>query len=50
MPKELSSQYQNYTCADMTKYKKNVRQPKLHSIQDAVEDYVQNYLIVDKRW
>lgn len=50
MPKELSSQYQNYTCADMAKYIKIVKRPKLHSIQDAVEDYVQNYLTVDKRW
>ena len=50
MPKELAIQYQNYTCADMQKYIKNVNQPKLYSIEDAVEDYVQNYLIVDKRW
>ena len=50
MPKELAIQYQNYTCADMAKYIKNVNQPKLYSIEDAVEDYVQNYLIVDKRW
>lgn len=50
MPKELAIQYQNYTCADMQKYIKHVNQPKLYSIEDAVEDYVQNYLIVDKRW
>lgn len=51
MPKELAYQYQNYTCADMTKYKKNVKQPICqYSIESAVEDYVQNYLIVGKRW
>lgn len=50
MPKELALQYQNYTCANMEKYIKNVKQPNLYSIEDAVEDYVQNYLILDKRW
>lgn len=51
MPKELAFQYQNYTCADMTKYQKKVKQLICqYSIEDAVEDYVQNYLMVDKRW
>ena len=51
MPKELKNQYQNYTCADMTKYKTTVRQSVCeYSIESAVEDYVQNYLLRNKRW
>lgn len=51
MPEEFKNQYQNYTCADMKKYQKNVRQPICeYSIEDAVKDYVQNYLLRDKRW
>ena len=51
MPKELNKQYQNFTCADMTKFKKlYVNSLKLTSIEDAVKDYTQNYLLEDKRW
>ncbi|MFA6118591.1 MAG: ADP-glyceromanno-heptose 6-epimerase [Parachlamydiales bacterium] len=50
MPNELVGQYQNYTQADMTKYKKTFKSLKLTNIQDAVKDYVQNYLLIDKRW
>jgi ADP-L-glycero-D-manno-heptose 6-epimerase len=51
MPEELRSQYQNYTCADMNKYRKHIKGPICqYSIESAVEDYVQNYLIKDKRW
>jgi len=51
MPAELSKHYQNYTCADITKYlnafKENVFQ---YDIEEAVADYVQNYLLKDCRW
>jgi ADP-L-glycero-D-manno-heptose 6-epimerase len=52
MPKDLDIQYQNYTCADMDKFH------SLHgengfamtSIDDAVEEYVQQYILQDERW
>lgn len=51
MPERLKNQYQNYTCADMAKYKKTVKEHVCeYSIKAGVEDYVQNYLIQDKRW
>lgn len=55
MPKELFGQYQNYTCADMKKYCKahgfsSQELSNLYSMETAVLDYVQNYLLKDKRW
>lgn len=51
MPKELQAQYQNYTCAEMSKYQKAVgKNPCTHTIEEAVKDYVQNYLIKGERW
>jgi len=49
MPLELKKQYQNYTCADMTHYLKKHQAPAF-SIEDAVKDYVQGYLLKDKQW
>lgn len=49
MPQQLKKQYQNYTCADMTRYLKK-HQASLFSIEDAVKDYVQGYLLQDKKW
>ena len=51
MPKELDKQYQNFTQADMSKF--NIRfkdKYKITNIEDAVLDYVQNYLKDGKRW
>jgi ADP-L-glycero-D-manno-heptose 6-epimerase len=55
MPPSLSGQYQNYTCADMTKYCSAYGFPSQaeiiqYSMKDAVCDYVQNYLMQDRRW
>lgn len=55
MPQELSRQYQNYTCADMKKYRAahglSSQEPVTqYSIEVAIEDYVQNYLLKDRRW
>lgn len=55
MPKDLAGQYQNYTCADMTKYCKahgfsSQEKATLFSMEEAVVDYTQNYLLKDKRW
>jgi ADP-L-glycero-D-manno-heptose 6-epimerase len=49
MPQQLKKQYQNYTCADMTRYLKKHHAPAF-SIEDAVKDYVQGYLLKDKQW
>lgn len=51
MPEALKKQYQNYTCADMSRYlKKNHHHEPMTSIGDAVIDYVQGYLLKDKTW
>ncbi len=52
MPSDLTRQYQNYTCADMSKYKKQTGVGAIcqYTIEDAVVDYVRNYLLEDKRW
>lgn len=52
MPSDLVAQYQNYTCAQMNKYKQqtNVIKPCHYSTEDAVLDYVQHYLLKDERW
>ena len=49
MPEDLSKNYQNYTCAEMEKYtSKRPFEPM--NIEEAVGDYVQNYLSPGKRW
>lgn len=50
MPQALSNQYQNYTCADMSKFLKMYPDYKFTCIEDAVTDYVKNYLIPNKTW
>ena len=50
MPPELSRQYQNYTCADMRKFHKIFSSLPMHPTEQAVEDYVQNYLLRKARW
>lgn len=55
MPADLNQQYQNYTCADLTKYEANRHQcnlPKMKytELGPAVSDYLQNYLMLDQRW
>jgi ADP-L-glycero-D-manno-heptose 6-epimerase len=47
MPQDLVRQYQNYTCAEMGKYK----ELKLsYDTDEAVKDYIQNYILLDRRW
>ena len=48
MPEGLKNQYQEYTCADMSKWKG--RMPRLFPIEEAVSDYVRNYLVKDEKW
>lgn len=55
MPEDLKGHYLNYTCADMTKYqkameKKNLQRPKMHTVDEAVFDYVNHYLLGNHRW
>ncbi len=55
MPSDLKKGYQNYTCADLTKYKTMLRSAELPfdapvSVEDAVKDYVQNHLLNDQPW
>jgi ADP-L-glycero-D-manno-heptose 6-epimerase len=44
MPNSIRSQYQYYTCADITKLRKAGYDKKTTSLKDAIKDYVQNYL------
>jgi len=55
MPEALLGQYQNYTCADMSKYKEKTGLPNAQpscefSTEQGVADYVRNYLLKDERW
>ena len=52
MPESLNKQYQNYTCADMEKYKRvhKLKELECMTTKEAVFDYVKNHLVVDERW
>jgi ADP-L-glycero-D-manno-heptose 6-epimerase len=50
MPKELDKQYQNFTCADMKKSSSLFSQLPKISMEEAVREYVQDYLLVNARW
>jgi ADP-L-glycero-D-manno-heptose 6-epimerase len=45
MPEELSKTYQNFTEADMRTAKENGLLHSFYSFQDAINEYVQNYLL-----
>jgi len=44
MPESIRSQYQYYTCADITKLRKAGYNKETTPLEDAIKDYVQNYL------
>lgn len=55
MPNDLIGKYQNYTCADMGKFQKEVESIQAtfnnsFSFEEGVEDYVSNYLLKGMRW
>lgn len=51
MPADLISKYQNYSRADMTKTQKALNgKTQCMSLEEAVIDYVRNYLIPGKTW
>ncbi len=50
MPADLVRQYQNYTCADMSKYSQDKQLSFGYDTESAVKDYVQNHILVDQAW
>lgn len=50
MPEDLKGKYQNYTCADMTKWIKSGLEFVRTPFETAVIDYVKNYLLLNKYW
>lgn len=55
MQEDLIGKYQNYTCADMSKFKNMIQEKKSafqsdYSFDKGVEDYVKNYLLKEERW
>jgi ADP-L-glycero-D-manno-heptose 6-epimerase len=47
MPDSIRNQYQYYTCADITRLRKAGYDKETNPLEDAIEDYVQNYLQKD---
>jgi len=50
MDSKLEGKYQNYTCADMAKWEKLCGVKLEYSLEEAVDDYIRNYLLQEKRW
>ena len=48
MPEQLKGKYQYYTCANTDKLRSSGYTADGYSLQDAVKDYVQNYLVTGK--
>jgi ADP-L-glycero-D-manno-heptose 6-epimerase len=48
MPEQLKGKYQYYTCANTDKLRSSGYKADGYSLQDAVKDYVQNYLVTGK--
>ncbi|MDD3295453.1 MAG: ADP-L-glycero-D-mannoheptose-6-epimerase, partial [Geobacteraceae bacterium] len=49
MPESLRPKYQYYTCADMDKIRSAGFSGECTTLEDAVTDYVRNYLVPEKR-
>ncbi|MBA2367492.1 MAG: ADP-glyceromanno-heptose 6-epimerase [Candidatus Protochlamydia sp.] len=51
MPADLINKYQNYSRAEMSKTKRVLKElAQVGTLQNSVDDYVQNYLLSFKRW
>lgn len=50
MPPDLIGQYQNYTCADMERWKATGLAMTTWSLEDSVRDYVQEHLLPHHHW
>jgi len=48
MPESIRNQYQYYTCANITKLRNAGYKKQITSLEDAIKDYVQNYLRKNK--
>ncbi|MFH1884545.1 MAG: ADP-glyceromanno-heptose 6-epimerase [Planctomycetota bacterium] len=48
MPESIRNQYQYYTCADITNLRKAGYNKETTPLEDAIKDYVQNYLQKDR--
>ncbi len=48
IPQDLAAQYQNYTCAEMKKYGMPLQLD--FTIESAVDDYINQYLIPNRAW
>jgi len=48
MPESIRNQYQYYTCADITNLRKAGYNKQTTPLEDAIKDYVQNYLQNDR--
>ncbi|MFZ2148832.1 MAG: ADP-glyceromanno-heptose 6-epimerase [Sedimentisphaerales bacterium] len=48
MPESIRNQYQYYTCADITNLRKAGCDKETTSLEEAIKDYVQNYLQKDR--
>lgn len=48
MPEDIKEKYQYYTCANISKLRKAGFSAKMHSLEEGVKDYVQNYLLKNK--
>jgi ADP-L-glycero-D-manno-heptose 6-epimerase len=48
MPEQLKGKYQYYTCANTEKLRATGYTAEGHTLLEAVEDYVQNYLVTGK--
>ena len=48
MPENIKNKYQYFTEADITKLRKAGYEGKITSLEDAIKDYVHNYLQKDE--
>lgn len=49
MPESIREKYQYYTQAKMTKFREAGYSKQFYDLEDGIEDYVQNYLMQEKR-
>ena len=55
MPDDLVGKYQNYTCADMSRFKQSLNShgttfKNAFTFESAIDDYVFNHLLKGNRW
>jgi ADP-L-glycero-D-manno-heptose 6-epimerase len=48
MPKAIRDKYQYYTCADISKIRAAGYRNEMTTLEDAVDDYIRNYLVSDR--